>query len=539
MTNFVRFWLNSTFPLSHVRVSSVNELHRSESLIILRFQRTQRSNPILTSSYIWSYDVVCKWPRDRLIGASFVLITHPIAPNLHPICGIQITPDIFESQNVPFGHIDNDWGNLLKKPISQIQTVTFKHVSRTRLSKEIPNGKNDRTMLMNHIVDYINHPTLDDSTCPVWFGSFCGIPLWGLLLTKYLFGGCERNVLKYYECFSSCVTPSFGSGDSVRQQLFQSARHVCFPSRTVTVIPRRDEATTIRNGNLFFFQVNGTIGADCEMIKVLYSYHCAKYLRFFKWAEYETIFRRYKECVFEVVDIARGKTRPAFGWIFKDLLTKCIERSEVDVDKFTDEKLVSFQFASEDLLLEDEYSMPCSPATSVLIREYQTRIPYALWKNRYRIVRVLFETGDNVENSMSSVPCVVEFSPQLEPEKEWHLRGRIFVKLWKPSYKTLLRLEKPLQHALTECRTLNCHSLQMKPPKLKYKRKRTWKQDRGSETKTIIAYGSTSYLGPNTDIFFDKTDQDLEINYYDMWGTRDFLTVSVFKSSSDKACRAL
>ena len=207
MTNFVHFRLNSTFPLSHVQVSSVNELHRSESLIILRFQRNRRSNPNLTSSYLWSYDVVCKWPRNRLIGATFVVITHPIAPNLHPICGIQITPDLFESQDVPFGHIDNDWNHLFTRPISEIQTLTLKHVSRTRLSKEIPNGKNDRTMLMNHIVDYIKDPTLDDGTCPVWFGSFCGIPLWSLLLTKYIFGGCERNVLKYYDFFSSCVTP--------------------------------------------------------------------------------------------------------------------------------------------------------------------------------------------------------------------------------------------------------------------------------------------------------------------------------------------
>lgn len=530
MTNFVRFRLSSTFPLSHVRVSSVNELHQSESLIILRFQRIKRSDAILTSSYLWSYDVVCKWPRDRLIGATFVLVTYPIAPNLHPICGIQITPDLFESQEVPFGQIDNDWSHLLTKPFSEIQTITFTYVSRTRLSKGIPNGKNDRTMIMNYIVDYINHPMLDDGTCPVWFGSFYGIPLWSLLLTDYLFGGCERNVLRYYEYFSSCVTPSFGRSDSLRRQLFRSARHVCFPSRTATVISRRDETTPVRNGNLFFFQVNGTLGVDCEMTKVLYSYHCAKYLRFFRWTEYETIFHRYKECVFEVEDIVTGKTRPAFGWIFKTLLATCIKSNEVNVDQFGDAILVSFQFASEDLLLDDEYSMPCSPATSVLLRECQSRIPYSLWRNRYRIIRVLFETGDDVEDTMSSVPCVVEFRPPIEPEKEWLLKRRIFVKLWKPSDKALQRLGKPLQHALIECRKLNCHSLQMKPPKLKHKRKRTWKQDCKYETKTIIAYGSTSYLGPNTDTFFDKTDQDLEVNYYDVWGRRDFFTVSVFNS---------
>jgi len=379
---------------------------------------------------------------------------------------------------------------------------------------------------MKHVLDYEKRPTLED-TSPVWIGSFYGVPLWALLYTEFLFVPCERNVLKYYEIFAASVTPTFGE-DDMGQRLSKSARHACFPSRTISVKAR--SAGSERSGDLFFFRVNDTLVVDCEMVKVLYSYHCAKWLRSFQWTGYEQVFRSYKECVLEVFDVFTEKTRPAFGWMRKSFLKRCVSGNddEVSIDESIDEApVISFQFADDDLLMEDERPVPCTPSTFALLSECQTRIPFGLWKDRYRVTRALFQV-DGIADEKDE-PCVVEFSPKLAPTaREFRVSA---VRLWKPCSKTLKRLKHPLQVALAECRALNCRSLQMKTPKIRYKRKRMQEQDRdGSST---FAFGSTSSVGPNVDTFFDRTDQILEIKQYDVWGRSDFFTVCILNRVSN------
>jgi hypothetical protein len=181
-------------------------------------------------------------------------------------------------------------------------------------------------------------------------------------------------------------------------------------------------------------------------------------------------------------------------------------------------------------LLEDERHARCTPSTSTLLSECQTRIPFALWKDRYRILRALVQTGGIADEGDEDVPCVVEFSPMFKPAIDPCLRERVFVKVWKPSSEALRQLKKPLQYALAECLTLNRRSLQMKSPKIQYKRRRTQENVREGST---IAFGSTASVGPNIERLFDRSDQPLEIKYYDVWGRRDFFTVCMLNSASD------
>lgn len=524
MSNLIYFRLDSTFPLSHVTVTSVNERLRGESLIILRFERMAKSKKDIKTSYVWSYRITCRWTRDRLIGETLILTSHPLAPNLHPICGVYLTPDLFNCKKLPLGSTDNDWCKFLSASISTAQTLTVSNVTRKSCCSRVPNGKGNRAIIMKYVGDHLKRSDFDVASS-IWIGPSYGIPLWALVLTDYIFGICERHVLKYYEVFASCVTPTFGA-DDICHKLLRSARHVCFASRTIAI----DSPTTGTKqcrGNLSFSNSNGTLVVNCEMTKVIYSYHCAKWLRFLKWEGYDEVFQRYRESIFEVIEVETGKVRLAFGWTSQRLLKSCSQKTKIHLDDF-DELPFLLQFTDEDLLWDDEYSIPCTEATTALLRECQTRIPFKKWKNKYKIARIIFQinnANDKRRANEDDIPRIVEFDPRLEPFQEWYLKGQVFVKMWMPSKSEYSELQKPLQYALATCRMENCRALQIKPPNLDYKKKRDIPTHR--ETG-ILAYGSTPYSGPNIETVFDRTDQTLEVKYYDIWGRRDFFTVGSF-----------
>ena len=530
MSNLVCFRVNSTFPLSHVRVASTNELRRNESLIILQFHRIAKPDEERNSRYLWRYKVVCKWSRDRLIGSTLCIVTYPLAPTVHPVCGVYVTPDMLKRKSIPFGTEDNDWCRVTKRQLVDLQRVSFSNASRMEASRQIPKGKDCRAALINHIFDYQRCPVLS-STDPVWIGSFYGVPLWALLYTECIFGAGERNVLKYYEIFADHVMPTPDGNGDVRRLLAKSARHVCFPSRTVSVRSRKDESG--RCGDLFFFQLNGTLVADCDMVKVLYSYHCAKWLRRFQWGEYDKLFKTYKECVLEVFDRCTEKMRLAFGWVCKSFLKQCLQCNELVPDGSTTNNeaspLFCLQFVDDDLLMEDEEPVKCTPSTSVQLGECQTRIPFGLWKDRYRVARALFQTEGDVQDEEEE-PCIVEFAPMLECAAYGRRKTRTSIKLWKPPTRTLLDLKRPVQVALAECRALNVRSVQMKPPRILHKRRQRV-QEGGCLVETV-AFGATSAVGPNIETLFKSSDQILEVKYFDVWGQRDFFTVCIVRAKA-------
>lgn len=524
MSNLVYFRLNSPFPLSHVTVATVNERLRAEPLIILRFERISKSNDDdIESRYIWRYKINCKWSRDCLIGGTVILNSYPLAPNLHPICGLYLTPDLFHSRKIPLGFTDNDWCRFLGKSFSTVQTLTVTYVSSKRPFSRVPNGKNNRSVIMKYVADYLRRSQLDASS-KIWMGPSYGIPRWALVLTDYMFSTCENQILKYYEIFASCVTPTFGVDADIRHKLLKCARHACFASRTIA-----NEISTTKSknccGNLCFSRANDTLAVNCEMTKVLYSYHCSKSLRNLKWTTYEEVFQRYRESILEVLDVETGKIRPAFGYVSQRLLNSCIRNDKVHLGNFDDELLFLFQFTEEDLLWSDEYSIPCTRTTTAVLSDCHKRISFERWRNKYKIVRVIFQSNNDDAEQGTELPCIVEFDPELELLRERYIREEISVKIWAPTKLEYSQLQKPLKYALAKCRMVNCQALQIKPPKLNYKSKRSIEKDIKS---SVVAYGSTPYFGPNIETVFDRADQTLEIKYYDVWGRRDFFTVCLF-----------